>query len=263
MLNFKTFETSLALPWIVFIHGAGGSSSIWYKQVKDFSARFNVLLIDLRGHGDSSKEGNEKKSYNFESITQEIIEVLDYKNITSAHFIGISLGTIIIRELAELQPNRIRTMILGGAVVHINFKGRVLMSLGNWFKSLLPYMVLYRLVAWVLMPRTNHRSARNLFIEQAKKLAQKEFVRWYRLTATVGNILKLHREKINPIPTLYIMGSEDHMFLDSIEKLVTRHKNSILEVVRNSGHVVNVDQPKHFNSISINYIDNFESLAFK
>ena len=36
--------------WVVFVHGAGGSSSIWYKQVRDFREHFNVLLIDLRGH---------------------------------------------------------------------------------------------------------------------------------------------------------------------------------------------------------------------
>ena len=32
-------------PW------AGGSSSIWFNQVRFFKAYFNVLLIDLRGHG--------------------------------------------------------------------------------------------------------------------------------------------------------------------------------------------------------------------
>ena len=39
--------------WITFIHGAGGSSSIWFNQVRFFKAYFNVLLIDLRGHGKS------------------------------------------------------------------------------------------------------------------------------------------------------------------------------------------------------------------
>jgi pimeloyl-ACP methyl ester carboxylesterase len=39
--------------WVVFVHGAGGSSAVWHKQVKPFSEKFNVLLVDLRGHGQS------------------------------------------------------------------------------------------------------------------------------------------------------------------------------------------------------------------
>ena len=39
--------------WITFVHGAGGSSTIWFKQIKYFSKKYNLLLLDLRGHGDS------------------------------------------------------------------------------------------------------------------------------------------------------------------------------------------------------------------
>ena len=39
--------------WITFVHGAGGSSTIWFKQIKYFSQYYNLLLLDLRGHGKS------------------------------------------------------------------------------------------------------------------------------------------------------------------------------------------------------------------
>ena len=39
--------------WITFVHGAGGSSTIWFKQIKYFSKKYNLLLLDLRGHGKS------------------------------------------------------------------------------------------------------------------------------------------------------------------------------------------------------------------
>ncbi|MBQ1222113.1 MAG: alpha/beta fold hydrolase, partial [Alistipes sp.] len=53
MLHYKTIEHSPESPWIVMIHGAGGSSAVWYRQISDFRRHFNLLLVDLVGHGGS------------------------------------------------------------------------------------------------------------------------------------------------------------------------------------------------------------------
>ena len=53
MLNYTVYRSKKDKPWVTFIHGAGGSSTIWFKQIKSFSKFFNLLLIDLRGHGKS------------------------------------------------------------------------------------------------------------------------------------------------------------------------------------------------------------------
>ena len=53
MLNYYSYPHTTSKEWVTFVHGAGGSSSIWFKQVRDFKKHFNVLILDLRGHGDS------------------------------------------------------------------------------------------------------------------------------------------------------------------------------------------------------------------
>ena len=53
MINYTIYENSNSKQWVTFVHGAGGSSSIWFKQIRDFQKHFNVLLLDLRGHGNS------------------------------------------------------------------------------------------------------------------------------------------------------------------------------------------------------------------
>ncbi|MFB1002755.1 MAG: alpha/beta fold hydrolase, partial [Bacteroidia bacterium] len=98
MLHYTTHIHSSDGQWVTFIHGAGGSSSIWYKQVRAFQKHYNVLLIDLRGHGKSKKPIYEKlKRYRFDNIGDEVIEVLDHLEIKTTHWVGISLGTIVIR----------------------------------------------------------------------------------------------------------------------------------------------------------------------
>jgi len=255
MLHYTIHEHHPDSEWVTFIHGAGGSSSIWYKQVRDFKQHYNVLLVDLRGHGRSKRPIYENlKRYTFDVIGDEVIEVLDHLKIKRTHWVGISLGTIIIRDLAERHPERSTSMILGGAVMKLNTRGQILMRLGWMLQSVVPYLLLYKIVAFVIMPRKKHRESRNLFINEAKKLYQKEFKRWFTLLAEVNPLLSLFRIKNCPIPTLYIMGSEDHMFLPSITKLVKNHDSSTLSVIPNCGHVVNVDFPKVFNRTSIDFL---------
>ena len=256
LLHHRTYIKGPEHDWVVFVHGAGGSSSIWFKQVRAYIPHFNVLLVDLRGHGKSQTLTNPQRmlNYTFEEISREVLDVLDHLEIEKAHFIGVSLGSIIIRTISELAPERASSIVLGGAVVRLNFRSRFLVGVGHLFKRVIPYLWLYSLFAWIIMPRKRHKESRLLFINEAKKLCQKEFVRWFKLTNEVNPLLRFFREKELPIPTLYLMGDEDHLFLPPVRSLVRQHKHSYLTVIDNSGHVCNVDQPDMFNRLSIDFI---------
>jgi len=105
------------------------------------------------------------------------------------------------------------------------------------------------------MPNKNHKQSRLLFINEAKKLYQKEFIRWFKLTAEINTVLKLFRQVEMNIPTLYIMGEEDYMFLPSVREVVKSHyKSSKLVVIENCGNVVNVEQPFSFNKEVLSFI---------
>lgn len=255
MLYYKTYELGEKEEWIVLIHGAGGSSTIWYKQIKEYKKHFNVLMVDLRGHG-KSQNVYSYKNYTFEDISQDVLEVMDHLNIEKAHFIGISLGTLIINTLSDLAPQRIESMILGGAVTRLTFQSKFLISVGNTFKKIVPYMWLYKILAWIIMPKKRHEKSRLLFIKEAQKLYQKEFVRWFQLAKDVNLIHIKTQSRKEKIPTLYIMGDEDYMFLPPIISIMEKEVDEMqkLEVIENSGHVCNVDQPEKFNQASISFI---------
>lgn len=262
MLYYKKYKLSENRDWVVFVHGAGGSSSIWFSQIKDFRKHFNVLLVDLRGHG-KSKDLLQKyyeESYSFESISLDILEVLDHLQIDKAHFIGVSLGTIIIRTIGEIAPERVKAAILCGAITRLNIRSRFLVFMGHLFKRFIPYMWLYKLFAWIIMPRKRHAKSRNLFIREAKKLYQKEFMRWFKLTNEVNPLLRYFKEKELTTPMLYVMGSEDHMFLPPVKQIVEKHDNSSLAVIDNCGHVCNVERPRAFNKLSVKYLHQHSNL---
>lgn len=256
MLHYQTYYLGEDKDWVVFVHGAGGSSSIWFKQIKAYKKHFNVLLVDLRGHG-KSKDLMQKyyeDTYTFQLISKDILHVLDEAGIGKAHFVGVSLGTIIIRTIGELAPERVESLVMSGAVMRLNVRSRFLVWIGHMFKKVVPFMWLYKLFAWIILPRKRHSESRLLFIREAKKLYQKEFLKWFNMTKEINPLLRYFREKELPIPTLYVMGSEDYLFLPPVRKVVSDHKQSILEVIEQCGHVVNVEQPDVFNRLSIQFL---------
>jgi pimeloyl-ACP methyl ester carboxylesterase len=256
MLHYRTYEVSPDREWVVLVHGAGGSSSIWFRQLRAYREHFNVLLVDLRGHGGSAAvaDGREGEPYTFEAVSREVIDVLDHLELERAHFVGISLGCLIVRTIAELEPERVRSMVLGGAIARLNIRSRVLVVLGNGLKRVLPFMWLYRLYAWILMPRLNHRESRLIFVREAQKLARKEFLRWFRLTMELTALLRVFEERDTGIPTLYIMGDEDHMFLPAARRMAQRHRRAVLRVIERCGHVCNIERPAQFNDHSIQFM---------
>lgn len=253
MISYTKHLHESSLQWVTFVHGAGGSSTIWYKQLKAFKAHFNVLLLDLRGHGNS--KSHVKIKYDFATITDDILEVIDFEKIEKSHFVGISLGTILIRNLAEKHPHRVSSMIMGGAIMKLNLRSQILMKTGVLLKSIVPYLWLYKVFAFVIMPNKNHKESRLLFVREAKKLYQKEFIRWLKLSSEINPLLRFFRTVDINIPTLYIMGEEDYLFLPTIKKIAADHASALLVVIEKCGHVVNVERPQIFNDTVLGWLN--------
>lgn len=259
MLYSKAFHNSPEKDWVILIHGAGGSSSIWFRQLKAYKDQYNVLLVDLRGHGKSREMSTMKEyykeRYTFKTVSRDVLHAMDENSIEEAHFVGVSLGTIIIRTIADMEPDRVLSAVMCGAITRLDTRSRVLVWLGHSFKKIVPFMWLYSLFAWIIMPKKNHEESRTMFVNEAKNLARREFLKWFRLTYDVNPLLRYFKEKEMDAPTLYIMGEEDHMFLPPVKKMIGDFKHSYLTEVKGSGHVVNVEKPEEFNRISLAFLN--------
>ncbi|MBE1555128.1 alpha/beta fold hydrolase [Sporosarcina limicola] len=257
MLHYRTQELSPTSPWVTFVHGAGGSSSVWYKQIREFRKGHNVLLIDLRGHG-KSERGMWEKGDTFAEVSKEVIEVLDEIGIEKTHVIGMSLGTIVAQTIADNYPERVKSLILGGAIIRFDIRTKMLLWIGRATKLFIPYMTLYRLFAYIIMPLKKHEESRLVFVNEAKKMCQKEFIKWLSLTSLINPYLSRLQASTTAIPTLFLMGDEDYLFIPPIEEVVRRHQAFEFVKIKDSGHVCNIDQPDEFNKLSIDYISKIE-----
>lgn len=254
MLHYKTYVNEHIDKWVVMVHGAGGSIEVWFRQVSDFAKHFNLLLVDLAGHGGSANEsfGN---GFNFTKAAEQVMEVVNHLKITKGHFIGLSLGSIVVRLIAKYNPEKVSSMVLAGAVTKINTKMRILLSLATTFKRIVPYSLIKRLLAKFIIPQEKYSKSKNLFLNSAKKVSFDSFVQWIKLGDGIATrIRELFNEYI-PIPTLYLMGEDDKLFLHEVEETVRKSGgNACLVIVPNAGHVCNVDNKKFFNEHSLEFL---------
>jgi pimeloyl-ACP methyl ester carboxylesterase len=94
---------------VVLIHGYTDSASDWAPLVPFLSKSDRLILVDIRGHGKSSKP---ECCYTRFDFAYDIKLLLDALHIKKADIIGHSLGSYITQTFAEFWPDRTNRVVL-------------------------------------------------------------------------------------------------------------------------------------------------------
>ena len=94
---------------VVFIHGAANDHSVWALQSRYFAYHgFNVLAVDLPGHGKSTGPALP----GIQSMAAWAVSVLDAVGVEKAVLVGHSMGSLIALEAAASAPRRVEKLVL-------------------------------------------------------------------------------------------------------------------------------------------------------
>ncbi|MCH2233363.1 MAG: alpha/beta fold hydrolase [Crocinitomicaceae bacterium] len=260
LLNFITHRHSTSQEWLLLIHGAGGSTRTWKRQIDDFGKDYNLLVIDLPGHGENQTISTLFPTYSFKFIANKVWEVVDHLQIEKLHAVGVSLGTIICLQMRQLQPNRLLSIIMPGAIVKLSRKLKVLAGVSLTAAKVIGYRNFYNLSARIMLPRKNHKRSRNIFIRESKALTIAEFKKWTALYRDLNKILRDFFKAKSTIPHLLIMGSQDHLFLKPAIEYAGVHANADIKVIQGCGHVVSIEKAQKFNKICLDFLRKVEGI---
>src|ERR1700677_3806996 len=96
-------------PPVVLIHGYTDNARDWVPMLPYLSKRFRLILVDIRGHGKSSKP---ECCYTRLDFAYDIKLLLDALSVRQANVVGHSLGSIIAQTFAEYWPERTDRVVL-------------------------------------------------------------------------------------------------------------------------------------------------------
>ena len=149
LLHYE-IQGKIDAPWLVFVHGAGGSIKTWKFQIDDLAKDFRLLLIDLRDHGFSKNIQPSFDSYDFDIVGNDVIKVLDVLKITKAHFLSLSIGSVILQKIDILRPKLIDKMVMAGAIFDGSKFMHAFVHSGKILTYILPYRVFYSLFSFIV-----------------------------------------------------------------------------------------------------------------
>ncbi len=96
-------------PPLLLIHGYPQTHVEWHKIVPELARRFTVVLVDLRGYGDSSKppDGENHANYSKRAMALDQVEVMRALGFERFAVVGHDRGARVTWRLAVEHPDRV------------------------------------------------------------------------------------------------------------------------------------------------------------
>ncbi|MBZ0232919.1 MAG: alpha/beta hydrolase, partial [Deltaproteobacteria bacterium] len=102
-------------PAVLLLHGFGDSlDSFWDCGWVAALAGCKVIAFDARGHGGSPRP-SAAAAYADAVQVADALSVLDHAGVRRAHVLGYSMGGWTAMRLAVEAPERVATLLVGGA----------------------------------------------------------------------------------------------------------------------------------------------------
>lgn len=93
---------------VILLHGGAGNADHWAHQVAAFAEKYQVIVIDSRGHGRSTRD---TKPITYEQMADDVIALMDQLKLEKAALVGWSDGGITAIDLAIRHPARVSKLV--------------------------------------------------------------------------------------------------------------------------------------------------------
>ena len=219
---------------LVFIHGLSDNLFYWEVLATHLKKYYQVLRIDLRGHGESELGSDD---ISISTYSNDLNNLLNELNITNVNLVGFSLGGAVALDFTISNPQKVDSLVLMSSFYKSD---EYVASIFNQFKSNLEigFDEFYDfMVPLVLCPDIIDKHAKEL--EMFKQLASpnantKAYLE--SVDACLNFNVENQLSEIN-VPTLILAGQYDEIFPLNIQRgLYNKINNSKLIVLDNTKH---------------------------
>jgi len=222
---------------LVFVHGSGGDHSLWIKQYTKFKDEFNIAVIDLPGHGQSSGKGEQDVSLYVEWVKRLLESLALKKPVVIGHSLGAAISLVFAIQYGEMLSGVVP--VGGGVTMPVN--EMILKGLKTDPDSVIG------LIAKFSVSRENRERLLRTVIEglscASPDVLYGDLLACDRLDIT-GQISRI------AIPTLILCGTDDKMTPPVMSQFLGDNiPGAQLSLIENAGHMVMLENAEAFNRL--------------
>lgn len=263
---------------VLLIEGLGYSAWMWYKQIPALSRKYQIVLFDNRGAGNTDKPDSE---YTIEIMADDAAGLLRTLGTGPVHVLGISLGGFIAQELALRHPDLVRSLVLvstnsgrGSRAVrnspHLNgllklwgilpgsfeMTGKASAPLGLEYGLTREEKIRYGLsLAFTPEYYKSHPEEIERIVKWRLESPQPGYAWARQFTAGTHFDSSGRAEEIN-VPALVLNGSDDRIVSpESARELAEMIPGARYEELEGTGHLLFIERSDEFNETVIDFLD--------
>ncbi len=222
-------------PTILLSHGYSSTSRMWDGQVAALKDRYQVVVWDFRGHGESDYP-KDAGLYSEELTVGDMQALLDLVGAKKAIVAGLSLGGYMSLAFHASHPDRVHALML--------------FDTGPGFK---------KDEARAKWNETAHKRAADFDARGLAALNSSDEVKLVRhrdasgLAGSARGMLAQKTDRVIQsldkitVPTLVLVGANDTNFLAATDYMAAKIKGAAKAVIPDAGHAANLHQPARFN----------------
>lgn len=248
-------DTGQGLP-VVLLHAFPVSSAMWLSQREALAPAYRVITPDQRGFGGSPLGADDP---DLGLAADDVVALLDAKNIDSAVIGGLSMGGYVAMALLRRHPQRVRALVLAdtkagadpeparanrhriAAAVEADERSSLLLE------EVLPTLVGPTTVATRPMVHGRIRA----MVQSAPAAA----VAWAQ-RAMAARPDSLDTLRAATVPALIIVGEEDTLSPSTEAEVMTAAiGDARLVRIPAAGHLTAVEAPEPFNTALLSFLD--------
>jgi len=228
---------------LVFVHGLGSSTQDWESQVPEFAKSYQVITLDLRGHGKSDKPNG---PYTISMFSSDLAGLLGSLKIASAHIVGISLGGAVAFQFAIDHPAFVKTLTIVNSAPTLGDPAQAQQEVERrvGIVQQMGMRAMGQALSPNLFPKPEHAALRDTFIERWAENDPRAYVEATRSMLGWNVISQLGSIQC---PMLVIAADQDYSPVAVKEAYVKLMPNARLVVIPDSHHATPIEKSAEFN----------------
>ncbi|MFX1293588.1 MAG: alpha/beta fold hydrolase [Promethearchaeota archaeon] len=249
-LYYKLIKNPNVSETLIFLHGWAENHKIWRYQVEFFKKNYQILTLDLRGFGLSSKP---TYGYALELQSGYLYKLINALNLEDYWLIGHSLGGMLTLQFCNKFFKEINGAILIGTTSYFPKKITTLGHLGFFFISKSLRQIWQRTLKSI---QPDHQ--RNIIQDLLRDI---DSVPLY-VSAACGFAVINFKVKLNSIicPILIIIGEKDELIPPELSlRMHQTLPNSQISIIKNTGHMSFIEKPEKINQILAQFLQQTKS----